>query len=88
MSTSKLVMSVLFVAVLINAIAVIYVKQQSRDLYTEIRTLQKQQDNISIEWSRLQLQSSTLMNPAAVETIARNKLSMQSVEQPQYVVIR
>jgi len=88
MSQRSFVMSVLFVMVFASAIAVIYVKQQSRDLYSELRVLQKQQDVLAIDWSRLQIQNSTLSNAAYVEKIARQKLQMQSVSHPQYVVLR
>jgi len=79
---------VLFLVVFINAIAVVSVKQQSRELYTSIRSLQKQQDALSINWSRLQIQNSTLTNAAYVEKVARQQLGMQSVSHPQYVVLR
>ncbi len=88
MSQRAFILSVLFAMVFSNAIAVIYVKQQSRDLYTQIRVLQKQKDAITIDWSRLQIQSSTLTNAAHVEKIARQKLSMQTVKHPQYVVLK
>lgn len=79
---------VLFVMVFTNALAVVYVKHQSRDLYSDIRLLQKQQDALTIHWSRLQIQSSTLTNAAFVEQIARQKLGMKTVEQPKYVVLK
>jgi len=88
MSQRSFVLSILFVMVFASAIAVIYVKQQSRDLYSELRVLQKQQDVLTIDWSRLQIQSSTLTNAAYVEKTARQKLHMQTVKHPQYVVLR
>ncbi len=88
MSQRFVLLAILFVLVFISAIAVVYVKQQSRDLYTQIRVLQKQQDALTINWSRLQLQHSTLTNAAYVEAIAREKLSMQTVSHPQYVVLK
>jgi len=88
MSQRAFMMSVLFVMVFANAIAVIYVKQQSRDLYSDIRVLQKRQDVLAIDWSKLQIQNSTLTNAAYVEKIARQELHMQSVDHPQYVVLR
>lgn len=88
MSQTQKVVMVLYVLVFVNAIAVIYVKQQSRDLYSDIRLLQKQQDQLTIQWSRLQLQYSTLVNHAYVERIARQKLNMQTVKSPQYMVLQ
>ena len=88
MSRSYVIVSVLFVAVFINAIAVVYVKHQSRDLYSDIRVLQKQQDALTIDWSRLQIQNSTLTNAAYVEKVARRELGMQTVSHPKYVVLK
>ncbi len=88
MNKSFVIVSVLFVMVFINAIAVVYVKHQSRDLYSDIRVLQKQQDVLTIDWSRLQIQSSTLTNAAYVEQVARQQLGMKTVDNPQYVVLR
>ena len=88
MSKQFLVVSILFVLVFINAIVVIYVKQQSRDLYSDIRVLQKKEDALTINWSRLQLQSSTLTNAAYVEKFARQNLGMQTVSSPKYVLLK
>ena len=88
MSKQFLVVSILFVLVFINAIVVIYVKQQSRDLYSDIRVLQKKEDALTINWSRLQLQSSTLTNAAYVEKFARKNLGMQTVRSPKYVLLK
>lgn len=88
MNMSLATVSILFVMVFISAIAVVYVKHQSRDLYSEIRVLQKQQDSLTIDWSRLQIQNSTLTNAAYVEQIARQKLGMKTVSHPQYVVLK
>lgn len=88
MSGRFVMVAVLFMMVFVNAIAVVYVKHQSRNLYSDIRVLQRQQDALAIDWSRLQIQSSTLTNAAYVEKIARQKLGMQMVAHPQYVVLK
>ncbi len=59
-----------------SSMAVIYVKHESRVLFSELRQNQKGQDEQLIQWSRLQLQNSTLITQANVEAIARNKLDM------------
>ena len=59
-----------------SSMAVIYVKHESRVLFSELRLNQKGQDEQLIQWSRLQLQKSTLITQANVESIARKKLDM------------
>ena len=71
----------LIVLVLGSAMTVIYIKHESRVLFSELRQLQKKQDEQVIRWSRLQLQNSTLVTQSNVESIARKKLHMIIPEQ-------
>lgn len=66
----------LVVLVLGSAMTVIYVKHESRVLFSELRFIQKNQDEQVIRWSRLQLQNSTLITQSNVERMARKKLDM------------
>ncbi len=63
--------------VLGSALTVVYVKHQSRVLFAELRAIQKLQDQQVIEWSRLQLQNSTLAAHSNVESRARKDLKMR-----------
>ena len=63
----------------------IYVKHQSRVLFAELRSLQKQQDQQVIQWGRLQLQNSTLATHSNVESRARKDLKMRLPEDVQLV---
>ena len=68
----------LLLAVLVigSGMSVIYVKHQSRVLFSELREVQRRQDEEMIQWSRLQLQIGTLLTQANVESMARRKLDM------------
>jgi cell division protein FtsL len=77
----------LSVLVTSSAMTVIYVKHESRMLFAELRQLQKQQDRQIIQWGRLQLQNSTLITQANVETMARKKLDMVLPESVQIVTL-
>jgi len=66
----------LTVLVIGSGMSVIYVKHQSRVLFSELRELQRRQDEEMIQWSRLQLQMGTLLTQANVESTARRKLGM------------
>jgi cell division protein FtsL len=66
----------LAVLVIGSGMSVIYVKHQSRVLFSELRELQRRQDEEMIQWSRLQLQMGTLLTQANVEKTARRKLDM------------
>ncbi len=68
----------LLLAILVvgSGMSVIYVKHQSRVLFSELREVQRRQDEEMIQWSRLQLQIGTLLTQANVESVARNRLGM------------
>lgn len=77
----------LIVLVLGSAMTVIYVKHESRVLFSQLRQMHKQQDEQVIRWSRLQLQNSTLVTQSNVESIARKKLHMVLPDQVQIVTL-
>lgn len=70
------VVAILILAIMSSAISVIYSKHQSRKLFVELQKLDKQIDELNIEWGRLQLEQSTWSSHGRVEKIARNKLHM------------
>ncbi len=78
-------LALLLTMVLSSALTVIYVKHESRVLFAELRKVQKQQDQEVIQWSRLQLQNSTLATHSNVESQARKTLKMRLPETVQLV---
>jgi cell division protein FtsL len=68
-----------------SALSVIYVKHESRVLFSELRNVQKKQDQEIIEWGQLQLQNSTLATHSNVESHARKTLKMKLPETIQLV---
>ncbi|MFT4650741.1 MAG: cell division protein FtsL [Polaribacter sp.] len=77
--------ALLLAVVLASALTVIYVKHESRVLFSELRNVQKMQDQKVIEWGRLQLQNSTLATHSNVESRARKSLNMKLPETVQLV---
>ncbi len=77
--------ALLLTMVISSALAVIYVKHESRILFAELRDTQKLQDQKIIEWGRLQLQNSTLATHSNVESRARKTLKMRLPDQVQVV---
>lgn len=78
-------LALLVTLVLSSAMAVIYVKHESRVLFAELRDTQKLQDQEVIKWGRLQLQNSTLATHSNVESRARKTLKMRIPEKVQLV---
>lgn len=69
-------LSVLVVMVLGSAIAVVYSKHTSRKLFVELQQLNKNIDELNVEWGRLQLEEGAWSDHGRVEKVARTKLNM------------
>ncbi len=81
-------LTLLIVLVTGSSLTVIYVKHESRVLFSELRRVQKLQDEQVIHWSRLQLQNSTLVTQSNVEKVARKRLGMVLPERVQIVTLK
>jgi cell division protein FtsL len=72
----KLILPVLWLAVLGSAVQVIYARHKARDMFVHLEKLDAQRDSLEIEWGRLQLEQSYWSSNAFVERVANAKLSM------------
>jgi len=86
MTGQRSVLAVMMVVVLVSALGVVYIKHQSRKLFVELQSLQKNRDELNIEWGKLLLELSTLATPTRVEHIAREKLGMKAPP-PEKIII-
>lgn len=78
----------LLALVMSSAFGVIYSKHQSRKLFVEVQQLQKQIDDLNIEWGRLQLEQSAWSAHGRIEKIARKKLNMTLPDANEVVYIQ
>lgn len=77
MSIGRLsVLAGLVMAVLISAVAVVYVQYEIRVLFARKQSLIARRDALNVEWGRLQLEQSTWGTQSRVEHVARQKLEM------------
>ena len=78
MSTAswRLIVAVLWVAVLGSSLGVVYAKREARSRFNELQQLTKKRDDLDIEWGQLQLEQSTWATHGRVERVAREKLHM------------
>lgn len=80
------IVSLLAAAVMLSALAVVYTKHHSRQLFIELEALKAQRDSMDIEWNRLLLEQATWATPTRVEIIARDRLQM-TLPAPEQIVI-
>jgi len=88
MSPRYFLLFLLVLAVLGCGIAVVYARQQHREAYVELTRLQKQRDELNIEFSRLQLEQATWSEPNRIEQVATERLGMRFPEAADVVVLR
>ncbi len=78
----------LTIAVLVSAIAVVEVKHESRKHFVALQALEKERDQMNVEWGRLQLEQGTWATHSRVERIAHKRLQMVIPETESIVIIK
>jgi len=66
----------LLLAVLISAIAVVYITNEHRSNFSHLQQLEQNMNKLQLQWGQLLLEQASLATPARVEAIAAQKLQM------------
>jgi len=72
----RVLVAILWVAVLASSLGVIWGKQEARNQFNELQKLTKARDDLDIEWGQLQLEQSTWATHGRVEQVAHDDLHM------------
>lgn len=80
--------SVLVTAVVGTAVAVVWLRQQSRVLFIESNRLARERDDLEFDFGRLQLEQATWAENNRIEQIARGRLGMVPSGAAETVVVR
>ena len=88
MSTRYFLLTVLVLAVLGSGVGVVYARQQHRQAYVQLTRLQKQRDELNIEFSRLQLEQATWAETNRIEQVASERLGMVFPQAAELVVVK
>lgn len=62
--------------VVASALALIFTKHESRELFIELERLTQERDALNIEYGQLQIEQSTLATHSRIETLASERLSL------------
>ena len=77
-SAQPILLLVIFAIVcVISAIALVYTKHESRNLFVELEQLTTERDELNIEWGQLQIEQSTWATHARIERVAMEELSLK-----------
>ena len=75
-SQPVLLLMVFALVCVISAIALVYTKHESRDLFIELEQLTTERDKLNIEWGQLQIEQSTWATHARIERVAMEDLAL------------
>lgn len=76
------------VAALASGISVVYARQMHRQMFIQLNGLQRERDDLNIEFGKLQLEQATYAENNRVEQIATGKLGMAIPNGKDVVVVR
>ena len=82
---------VVFVLILANvgtAIGVVYARHEHRQLFVAFKRLERERDELNIDFGRLQLEQATWAESNRIDQVARNRLGMVFPETDETVVVR
>ena len=78
---------VLLAAVLLTALAVVYVRHEARRGFIALQELETERDEIVTDWGRLQLEYATWASGSRVESLAKDELGLREVDPKQVIVV-
>ena len=85
---SRLLLAVLLLGVVATGIAVVYERYRHRQLFVELSRLERERDELNIEFGRLQLEQATWAQANRIDQVARERLGMKFPEAEDIVVVR
>ncbi len=85
---TRFLLIVLALANVATAVGVVYARHRHRVLFVELTKLEKERDELNIEFGRLQLEQATVAESTRIERVATARLGMKFPEAGDVVVIR
>jgi cell division protein FtsL len=78
---------VLFAAVAVSGLALAYSKHLGREASGQLRVLEREANELTAEWARLQLEESARASHGRIERLVREQLHMRMPMEPEIWVI-
>ena len=76
MTREALMVCTLLTLVVASGVATVYVKHLSRSLFVDLQILERQQDEMQIEWGKLELEQSTWASHERITNVAVEQLDL------------
>ena len=84
----RLLLVLLIVANVASALLVVFARHEHRQLFVQLNKLQRERDELNIEFGRLQLEQATWAESNRIDQVARERIGMKFPEGAETVVIR
>lgn len=88
MSLRHFLLLALSAAVIASALGVVWARHEHRQAYIALSTLEKQRDELNIEFGRLQLEQATWSEANRIEQVAGTRLGMTFPSDDDIVVLK
>ena len=86
--TARVLIVALLLANIASAIAVVYARHEHRQLFVDFKRLERERDELNIDFGRLQLEQATWAESNRIDQVARNRLGMVFPQADETVVVR
>jgi cell division protein FtsL len=84
----RIIVFVLILANVATAIGVVYARHEHRQLFIAFKRLERERDELNIDFGRLQLEQATWAESNRIDQVARNRLGMAFPSADETVVVR
>ncbi|MGJ4730361.1 cell division protein FtsL [Luteimonas sp. SDU101] len=85
---TRLAVALLVIGCVISSIGVVYARHQHRELYVQLTRLERERDELNIEFGRLQLEQATWAESNRIDQVARTRLGMKFPATGEIVVVQ
>lgn len=85
---SRVLLALVLLATVGSGIAVVYERYRHRQLFVELTGLERDRDELNIEFGRLQLEQATWAQANRIDQLAQERLGMKFPEAEDIVVVR
>ena len=86
--SGRLLLTVLVLANVVSALAVVHARHRHRVLFVQVTRLDTARDELNIQFGQLQLEQATWAESNRIDQVARDRLGMKFPEGAEIVVIR
>ena len=86
--TLRVLLILLVIANVASAIGVVYARHEHRQLFVAFKKLERERDELNIDFGRLQLEQATWAEANRIDQVARNRLGMVFPTADETIVVR